>query len=808
MTFRFERFLLNPATRELYRDDEPVVLPARAFDCLAYLIEHRERAVGRDELIAAVWGRVEISDALLGHTIVKIRRSLGDTGNEQRTIRTVPRFGYRWAMPLEVVADGADTIAPGDASDASTPTVASAPPQAEQPPSETPTAPAVPPAPAHVLSSGTRRRAMWIACAAGIGIALVAVVLFIGTRREAADATSLQPLAVEASAPDEAATAAMVLPAEVEVPEDSRWLRLGVMDLVANRLRAAALPALPSESVVSLLGQRKPGADSDLLHDPALAGVAALRVQPRVTLSGTRWHVRLDAFGAQRVVGVEAEDDDAIVAARKAADDLLHKLGRTPAAIAARPAGLDDLLQRAGAAMLADQLAQARDLLASAPPALRLHPALEHRMAQIELRSGDYDAAEARMHALLDRHDPALDDALRARAVLTLAAAQVRSNRVALAGELYDEAIALGTKLSDHEVLGVARLGRGTIAALEGRYDDATSLLSHARTELAVLGDGLGIASVDVNLGEFLLLQHRPAQALSLIEATVRQFERLGAREGRAYALVMQVAAQLELLDADGALATSERFDPVEEQTNNERMRWLLARARADALLAVGRDRESAAVLARIEALSDPKRDAVARAQAALTAARIAHDGGDASAAKAALDRALVAPLRGADRIAWMRALVLRAAVERSRGDAAAAAATTTQVRDVAREAHDEWSAMQADAAEAAQAAFEGRRGPALELYAKAMRTAERANVPADLVAVGAPYLDLLVEASQLDEAQAVSGRIAASAGRDARVALAQARMYRALGLEDAARNVERAAGPSRASGGRDRPGS
>ncbi|MEO6688171.1 MAG: transcriptional regulator, partial [Dokdonella sp.] len=99
--YRFDRFELDPATRELHENGERLVLPARAFDCLAYLIQHRDRAVGRDELIAAVWGRVEVSDALLSHTIVRIRRSLGDTGNEQRTIRTVPRFGYRWIGAID-----------------------------------------------------------------------------------------------------------------------------------------------------------------------------------------------------------------------------------------------------------------------------------------------------------------------------------------------------------------------------------------------------------------------------------------------------------------------------------------------------------------------------------------------------------------------------------------------------------------------------------------------------------------------------------------------------------------------------------
>src|SRR5262245_53040615 len=97
-SYRFGRFRVSPATRELADGARAIELPARAFDCLVYLIEHRDRAVGRDELIAAVWGRADVSEALLNHTILKIRRALGSGGSEW--IRTVPRFGYRWAGPI------------------------------------------------------------------------------------------------------------------------------------------------------------------------------------------------------------------------------------------------------------------------------------------------------------------------------------------------------------------------------------------------------------------------------------------------------------------------------------------------------------------------------------------------------------------------------------------------------------------------------------------------------------------------------------------------------------------------------------
>jgi len=86
---RFGDFVLDPARRELRRAGEGVALPPKVFDCIAYLATHRERAVGRDELIASVWGRAEITDNLLDQVMLRARRALGDTGEERRVIRTL-----------------------------------------------------------------------------------------------------------------------------------------------------------------------------------------------------------------------------------------------------------------------------------------------------------------------------------------------------------------------------------------------------------------------------------------------------------------------------------------------------------------------------------------------------------------------------------------------------------------------------------------------------------------------------------------------------------------------------------------------
>jgi len=76
--YSFGDFRVDPASRELRQGNRLIALPPQVFDCLTYLIQRHERAVGRDELVAAVWGKTEISDTLLGQTMLRIRRELGD----------------------------------------------------------------------------------------------------------------------------------------------------------------------------------------------------------------------------------------------------------------------------------------------------------------------------------------------------------------------------------------------------------------------------------------------------------------------------------------------------------------------------------------------------------------------------------------------------------------------------------------------------------------------------------------------------------------------------------------------------------
>src|SRR6185312_17225570 len=92
VVYTFGDFLLDPLTKELRRHDVVESLPVSTVDCLIYLIQHRDRSVGRDELASAVWGRTDVSEASLTQGIMRLRRVVGDAS----CIRTTPRLGYRW----------------------------------------------------------------------------------------------------------------------------------------------------------------------------------------------------------------------------------------------------------------------------------------------------------------------------------------------------------------------------------------------------------------------------------------------------------------------------------------------------------------------------------------------------------------------------------------------------------------------------------------------------------------------------------------------------------------------------------------
>jgi DNA-binding winged helix-turn-helix (wHTH) protein len=85
---------------ELTRGGEPVAVEPQVFDVLAYLLRNRDRVVIKNELLDNIWGDRFVSESALTSRIKSARRAVGDTGRDQRIIRTVHGRGYRFVADV------------------------------------------------------------------------------------------------------------------------------------------------------------------------------------------------------------------------------------------------------------------------------------------------------------------------------------------------------------------------------------------------------------------------------------------------------------------------------------------------------------------------------------------------------------------------------------------------------------------------------------------------------------------------------------------------------------------------------------
>lgn len=120
MPYLFEDYTLDAGRRELRRGDRLLAVEPKVFDLLAHLVANRDRVIGKDELIAVIWDGRIVSESALTTCINAARNTLGDSGEAQRLIKTLPRRGIRFVGAVREQINVVPSSAPEPAASSGT----------------------------------------------------------------------------------------------------------------------------------------------------------------------------------------------------------------------------------------------------------------------------------------------------------------------------------------------------------------------------------------------------------------------------------------------------------------------------------------------------------------------------------------------------------------------------------------------------------------------------------------------------------------------------------------------------------------
>ena len=582
MDYRFDRFTLDPASRLLRCGETTLDVPRRVFDCLVCLIEHRERAVSRDELIEVVWKRSNVSDNQLAHVIATARRLLDDDGSIQRFIRTVPGFGYHWVEPVQ-----ADPDPPSEAETAHADAQARA--ESDSVPEQAVAAleadgieATASPAPASLFS----RRA-WRLTAATL-----AVLLAMGGMGWLWQATPV-PAPAEPTGVVPAAAATWVLPAVLPADSES-GARIGLMALVAEELRRQGVDVVPVESVLARSQELGKGE-----RDPAVLVReldAATVIIPSARHAGDGWAVTLSVGNQDGDrIQVNATHDELFSAGRLAVQQLSQRLGYKGSP---RESPIEETLAWIGQLIRTRKFEDALLQLSSLPDSARQQPEVGLLQIRLDLERGRYRDARNGSEQWLHDLDPAAQPVAVGRFRMTKAMAMQRLGDpgwIPIASEVVD----LLKNAGDSGALASALRLRGIAAFASDRETDATTDLLRARELFLEAGDELGAARATNTMGQMAYRENREADAISLLNESAAVLEAYGAMSDVIANLSDVASMQVDQARWEDALATTDRLRKLLQTAGggSDRERSVYLEIRGSALRDSGRLDEALALL-------------------------------------------------------------------------------------------------------------------------------------------------------------------------------------------------------------------
>src|SRR6266436_278148 len=92
----FRSFRLDTENQCLWRGEERVPMPPKAYDVLRHFVENPGRLITQDEILEKLWTDTYVNPEVLRKYILDIRKILGDRRNKPEFIETVTKRGYRF----------------------------------------------------------------------------------------------------------------------------------------------------------------------------------------------------------------------------------------------------------------------------------------------------------------------------------------------------------------------------------------------------------------------------------------------------------------------------------------------------------------------------------------------------------------------------------------------------------------------------------------------------------------------------------------------------------------------------------------
>ena len=483
--YRFAGCELDVAARELRRDGAQVAVQPKVHELIAYLVEHRDRAVDKAEIQDAIWPGVIVTETSLTQAIRKARIAVGDEANLQTVIRTVHGHGYRFVAELDPDPH---------------PGMQGTPPAPAVPPDQVPEDTAAPgpihpetatPAPSqaaigqHPAESGPdparthQRRVGWPAAAAAL-IVLGFVAWWLWPR------------------PDPATVRLAVLPVENATGDPSLdWVEIGLMGLASSLVESAGQMAVVDDS--DLLRYSRSGAldgaELGALLEPlgqAFGANRALRVRVERNAGLLRVSYELaDADGGLRKGTSVGEDVTVLM--RGVVQEVVSRSGgprRLPVTttLVSDDPFVNEAFARGLALLLEGRCGEARPMFAAATsqaPAL-FEP--RHHSADCARILGEWREAEELFNVLLAEMARGGPSRSLARSQMGLGVVYNRTGRLDEAGVLYGQALQTAEAVGDHDLIAHVLLNQAILAKSRSDFDAASRLLQRARDEYAAAG--------------------------------------------------------------------------------------------------------------------------------------------------------------------------------------------------------------------------------------------------------------------------------------------------------------------------------